>query len=116
MALDLSFQMYSGRNFPLDVVLDTIAELGYLQAEGYGGLFDDPAGLKARLDQRGLTMPTAHIGLDMLEDGDRALDIAATLGTKVRGCIRTCGRPMQAAGRSSASSLLASAKKSPVRG
>ena len=100
MSLDLSFQMYSGRNFPLDLVLDTIAELGYVQAEGYGGLFEDLAGLKAKLDARGLAMPTAHVGLDMLEDGDRSLELAEVLGTKVLICpwLHPDLRPTDAAG------------------
>ena len=84
MPKSLSFQLYSARNFPpLDDVFALLAGIGYREVEGYGGIYDDPAGLKRLLDRHGLTMPTGHFGLDMLEgDPDRALAIAATLGIR----------------------------------
>ena len=37
-----SYQLYSSRNFPpLSRTLSMLADLGYEQVEGYGGLFDD---------------------------------------------------------------------------
>lgn len=80
-----SYQLYSSRNFPpVADTLEMLAGLGYGQVEGYGGLFaslDDVEGLKAALDANGLTMPSGHVGLDMIEsDPDRVLKIARTLG------------------------------------
>ncbi|WP_343315254.1 sugar phosphate isomerase/epimerase [Brucella sp. BE17] len=76
-----SYQLYSSRNFPpLEGTLTMLRELGYASVEGFGGIYGDPAGLKRELDSRGLSMPTGHFGLDMLEnETDRALEIAATL-------------------------------------
>jgi sugar phosphate isomerase/epimerase len=84
--MDIGFQLYSARSYPLDEVLATIARLGYKQAEGYGGLYTDPRDLKAKLDAHGLTMPTAHIGLDDLAKPDKTLELADTLGIKVVIC------------------------------
>jgi sugar phosphate isomerase/epimerase len=82
---DFSYQLYSSRNFPpLSDTLSMLAETGYTQVEGYGALFSDDTdlgALKASLDASGLTMPTAHIGLDVLSDRPaRALEIVRTLG------------------------------------
>ena len=41
---DLSYQLYSSRNFPpLADTLSMLSDLGYSQVEGYGGLYDDLA-------------------------------------------------------------------------
>ena len=79
---DLSYQLYSSRNFPpLEDTLTMLADLGYTQVEGYGGLYDDPDGLAAALKQAGLTMPSGHFGLDVLEgDPDQVLKIAKAVG------------------------------------
>src|SRR5690606_23575187 len=55
----------------------------------------------ATLDKNGLTMPTGHFGLDMLEgDFAKAEDIAATLGMKILICPHIAAdlRPSDAAG------------------
>lgn len=104
---DVSFQLYSARNFPpLSDVLKTVAASGYSQVEGYGALYaslDDAAiaDLRADLDANGLTMPTAHFSLDLLEaDPVRALQIANVLGIKAIYCphIAADQRPEDAAG------------------
>jgi sugar phosphate isomerase/epimerase len=80
----LSFQLYSARKFPpLKDTLSMLAKIGYSEVEGYGGVYDNPAALRKLLDKNGLTMPTGHFGIDMLE-GDRAkvLAIANTLGMR----------------------------------
>src|SRR5690606_13818777 len=75
--MDFSFQLYSARNFPpLDRVLGRLAELGYAQVEGYGGLYDDAEGLAASLRQHGLAMPTGHFGLAQLKDTSNAMRTA----------------------------------------
>ncbi len=95
--MDLSFQLYSARKFPLGSTLKTLADLGYKYVEGYGGLdvtsasglgglYADIPLLKQQLDEAGLAMPTAHVSLDLLEQPDRALGIAETFGLKVMMC------------------------------
>jgi sugar phosphate isomerase/epimerase len=100
--MDWSFQLYSARNFqPWDKVLKALGSLGYKQVEGFGGLYDDPAGLRAELDKNGLTMPSGHFSLDMLENEfDKALGVANTLGMKLVACphIAADVRPADAAG------------------
>lgn len=65
----LSYQLYSSRRQPLGQTLKMLADLGYTHVEGYGGIFKEQgaADIKAMLDEHGLTMPTAHMGLDMVE-------------------------------------------------
>lgn len=83
----ISFQLYSARNFPpLDDTFALLARLGYRNVEGFGGLFADPAALRAQLDERGLAMPTSHFGLDQLRDREKMLGIARTVGIKTLYC------------------------------
>jgi sugar phosphate isomerase/epimerase len=100
MTRDLSFQLYSARNFPLDEVLATIAGLGYAQVEGFGGVFGDVPALKEKLTANGLTMPTAHVGLDELEKPDVTLKLAEELGLEAVICpwLHPGQRPADAAG------------------
>jgi len=82
---EFSYQLYSSRNFPpLSDTLKMLDGLGYRQVEGYGGLFADLDAvdeLKGDLAANGLSMPTGHIGLDMVRDQpDRVLKIADALG------------------------------------
>lgn len=104
---NVSFQLYSARNFPpLSDVLKTVGAAGYTQVEGYGALYaslDDAAleALKADMTKSGVTMPTAHFSLDLLEsDPARAVHIAKTLGIKAIYCphIAADQRPTDAAG------------------
>jgi sugar phosphate isomerase/epimerase len=83
--MNWSFQLYSARKFPPWAdVLSLVARAGYSQVEGFGGVYTDAAAFRAELDGNGLTMPTGHFSLDMLEnDLDRALGIARTLGVQV---------------------------------
>lgn len=79
----ISYQLYSSRNWPLDDTLDMLGKAGFTAVEGFGPLLDDPAATRARLDARGLAMPTAHFGFDLVsEDPARALEIARTLGVR----------------------------------
>jgi sugar phosphate isomerase/epimerase len=103
----VSFQLYSARNFPpLADVLKTVGASGYKQVEGYGALYaalDDAAldALKADMDKSGVTMPSAHFSLDLLEsDPARALHIAKTLGIKSIYCpyLAAEDRPTDASG------------------
>ena len=103
----VSFQLYSARNFPpLADVLKTVGTAGYKQVEGYGALYaalDDAAlaALKADMDKSGVTMPSAHFSLDLLEtDPARALHITKTLGIKSIYCpyLAAEDRPTDASG------------------
>lgn len=84
---DFSYQLYSSRNFPpLADTLKMLKRLGYASVEGYGALYADAAKvaeLKAHLGDSGLTMPSGHFGLDMVEnDPAGTLDIAKALGVE----------------------------------
>jgi sugar phosphate isomerase/epimerase len=98
--MDVGFQLYSGRKYPLAEVLKTISALGYTHCEGYGDLYTDPNALKAQLDANGLAMPTAHVSLGDLEDSAKALRLAETLGIKVIVCpwLHPDQRPKDASG------------------
>src|SRR5437868_13298836 len=102
MPMQWSFQLYSARNFqPWSRVLERVAQAGYFQVEGFGGVYSDPVALRAELDRNGLTMPTGHFSLDMLEnDLDGARRIAQTLGMTMIICphITAQLRPSDAAG------------------
>lgn len=81
--MDVSFQLYSARDFtPWDQVIAKLADLGYTQVEGFGGVYEDPAAFRALLDQHGLTMPSGHFfPIAHFEDGlQTSLSTAQTLG------------------------------------
>ena len=100
--MDWSFQLYSARNFqPWDAVFDMLAGLGYAEVEGYGGVYDDAAAIRAALDRNGLAMPTGHFSLDMLEHSyDAARRLADVLGIATLICphVEEHERPADAAG------------------
>ncbi len=80
-----SYQLYSSRNFgPLPQTFKMLADMGYVQVEGYGALFQnlgDSTALAAGLEENGLTMPSGHFGLDLVEDTpDAVIDTAMSLG------------------------------------
>jgi sugar phosphate isomerase/epimerase len=81
----LSFQLYSARSFPpIEAQLATLAALGYRQIEPYGGLYAAIDDFAAGLRRHGLTAPSGHFDLDLLEgDFDRALMIARKLGVRL---------------------------------
>lgn len=86
--MDLSFQLYSARNFqPWDKVFSALADYGYAQVEGFGGMFDDADGLANLLQRTGLRMDSAHFGIDQLEDDfEQSLAIMNKLGIKTVFC------------------------------
>lgn len=83
--MDISFQLYSSRDVASQTaLLGDLAEYGYAQVEGFGGVYDDPAGFRAALDTTGLTMPSGHFALDDLEnDFDNCAAVARTLGMRL---------------------------------
>lgn len=82
--MDLSFQLYSSRNTPSqEAFLSALAGLGYTRVEGFGGVYADPAGFRAAMDECGLTMPSGHFGVTDLETRfDHCVETATTLGMK----------------------------------
>lgn len=115
---DFSYQLYSSRNFPpLRQTLRMVADLGYRQVEGYGGLYGDAAKveeLKAALGETGLAMPTGHFSLDLVRDEpDRAVEIARSLGISVVfvPAIPPDARPSDASGWAAFGQALAEAGK-----
>ncbi len=80
----LSFQLYSARNHPpLGATLELLGKTGYREVEGYGGIFDDPKTLRSMLDANGLSMPTSHFSLDMLENDKKGvMKIVQALGIR----------------------------------
>lgn len=100
--MDWSFQLYSARNFqPWNRILKLLADCGYRQVEGYGGVYSDPAGFRAEMDRNGLSMPSGHFSIDALEnDFDGVRRIADALGVRVLICpyLMPDARPSDAAG------------------
>ncbi len=103
----VSFQLYSARNYPpLSDVLTMLANHGFQEVEGFGGIYGalDAAGnasLKALLDQNGLTMPTGHFSLEALETNiDGVLALASTMKMDSIFCpfIMPDDRPVDGAG------------------
>lgn len=111
-----SYQLYSSRNFPpLRDTMRMVAKLGYAHVEGYGALFSDASQIEMIADsltESGLTMPTAHFGLDMVAQApDQVLDAAARLGVQHIFCPHLAEeeRPSDAAGWSAFGQKLAAA-------
>jgi len=95
-------------------VLKHLSKTGYKQVEGFGGVFGDPAGLRAMLDENGLSMPTAHFGIaDLESDLDNMLALAKTLGvtTMYAPFLPPDQRPSDAAGWKAFAQRLAVAGK-----
>lgn len=113
-----SYQLYSSRNFPpLSSTFKMLGEMGYAQVEGYGALYadlHDLGGLRADLDANGLSMPTAHVGLEMMQDEPkRVLEIAKVLGIEAIFVpyLSEQQRPTDAVGWSTFGAVLAEAGK-----
>ena len=79
-------QLYSLRDaarVDLERTLSDIAATGYREVELLGSMNNfgmPPAQLRSVLDRLGLRAPSTHVGTDALDDLDRQLDAAATLG------------------------------------
>lgn len=110
-----SFQLYSARNFqPWSNVLKILADTGYSEVEGFGGVYADPAAFRADMDRNGLTMPSGHFSIDALEtDFAMVKSTASTLGMKLLVCpyLVPDQRPTDAAGYRTFGKRLAEAGK-----
>ncbi len=83
--MNLSFQLYSARNFqPWSSVIPRLAELGYAQVEGFGGVYSDAQEFRDLLESHGMSMSSGHFfPLSELEEGlDASLALASKLGMK----------------------------------
>lgn len=82
MPTHYSMQLYSARNHPpIDKTIVALAKFGYSQVEGFGGVYGDPGKLRAVMDKNGISMPTGHFSIDMLEkEKKKVLSIATALG------------------------------------
>ena len=77
----ISYQLYSSRNWDVAETFAMLADLGVKEVEGFGPYFEDPARTRALLDEHGMTMPTAHFALDLVEaDPEKVISIAQTIG------------------------------------
>lgn len=103
----LSFQLYSARNYqPFSTIFAKLAAAGYKEVEGFGFIYEgmsdvELSSLKADLDRHGLTMPTGHFSIDILEANPaRAIEIARVLGMESAYCpwLMPDQRPTTAAG------------------
>lgn len=85
MSIQQSMQLFSGRNFPpLDDQLQLLARLGYRHVEPFQGLYDDLEGLVSALQETGLSAPSAHFSVELLEDNyAKSLEIAKALGVRI---------------------------------
>jgi sugar phosphate isomerase/epimerase len=98
----IAYQLYCSRNFPpLGDTLAKLAEIGFTDVEGYGGLLNDVPALKAALEANNLSMPSCHFGLDMLEN-DAAAAVAAAkelgIGKVIIPYLMPADRPTDSAG------------------
>ena len=84
----ISFQLYSARKTqPWSAVIEHLAASGYKEVEGFGANYEDATATRALLDKHGLTMPTGHSSLDVLEkEPKKAAKIAAALGIHTIYC------------------------------
>jgi sugar phosphate isomerase/epimerase len=82
MPARFSFQLYSARNHPpLEATLKMLAAAGYKDVEGYGGVYSNPARLRKSLDRLGLSMPSGHFAVEMMEKKkSEVLATASSLG------------------------------------
>lgn len=112
---DFSYQLYSSRDFgPMPETFGMLAALGYAHVEGYGPVYEDLDATKKALDETGLTMPSGHFAMDMVENNpDRVIEIAKALGLRkiIVPYLMPADRPTDAAGWTAFGKRLAAAGK-----
>jgi sugar phosphate isomerase/epimerase len=84
---NISFQLYSFRNFPpLSDTPKMVSELRFMAVEYYSGMMSDSldsAALKIAPDKNNLIMPTYHIGLDQIQESPNSIiSLARELGVE----------------------------------
>ncbi len=112
---DFSYQLYSSRDFgPTPETFGMLAALGYAHVEGYGPVYEDLDATKKALDETGLTMPSGHFAMDMVENNpDRVIEIAKALGIRkiIVPYLMPAERPTDAVGWTAFGKRLAAAGK-----
>lgn len=82
----VGLQLYTLRSMMEKSVADTlklVASVGYKELEFAGFFGSDPADVKALIDELGLTAPSAHVALNLLEqDIDKQIEIAKVMEHK----------------------------------
>ena len=78
----LSIHLYTLRTLEdVDRILDTVAEAGYRYVETVGSHLDNAAGIRSKLDARGLKASSSHVSLAALrEKPDAIVEACRTLG------------------------------------
>jgi sugar phosphate isomerase/epimerase len=78
----LSIQLYTLRSMEdLDRILDTVAQAGYRYVETVGSHLDDVAGVRSKLDARGLMASSSHVSMAALrEKPDAIVEACRILG------------------------------------
>lgn len=80
---NISYQLYSSRNWPLEDTIKMLADVGYREVEGYGGVFGDVAETNAILARHGVTMTSAHMAVaDLEQDIVGCIALGKDLGVK----------------------------------
>lgn len=82
---NISYQLYSSRNFPpVENTLTMLGRIGYTGVEGYADLLTTDAAvdsLKRGLDTSGLAIPTCHFGFELVRDApNRVIELARQMG------------------------------------
>jgi sugar phosphate isomerase/epimerase len=82
MPTRFSYQLYSSRfHPPVEATIAMLAKHGYKEVEGFGGVYGEPAKLRQVMDANGITMPTGHFSIEMMEKKKReVLATAVALG------------------------------------
>ncbi len=89
----LSIQLYTLRTLEdLDLILDTVADAGYLYVETVGSHLDKAAEVRSKLDARGLKASSSHVSMAALrEKPDAIVEACRTLASRISTC-RPCPR------------------------
>lgn len=111
----IAYQLYCSRNSAsLDGTFRMLARAGYKAVEGYGGILGDVDAVRRGLDENGLIMPSAHMGIDEIEAdpvGAIATAKALNLTCVFAPYLVPDDRPIDAAGWAAFGARLAKAGK-----
>jgi len=81
--MNLSYQLYSSRNWPLEETLKLLGDIGYTEVEAYGGVLGDVPAFKAAAAKNGLDVSSVHMAVADLEaDINGCIALAKDLDVK----------------------------------